>query len=134
MGERLASVLEVIYLVFNEGYTATAGDDWMRPALTTEALRLGRMLADLAPDVAEVHGLLALMELQASRTPARLDAEGKPVLLMAQDRSPWDAVADPQRAGRVKQCRRTGQRLCPAHGPLCPASCHCSLPRPRTHG
>jgi len=92
MGERLASVLEVIYLVFNEGYTATVGDDWMRPALTTEALRLGRMLADLAPDVAEVHGLLALMELQASRTPARLDAEGKPVLLMAQDRSQWDAV------------------------------------------
>lgn len=92
MGERLASVLEVIYLVFNEGYTATVGDDWMRPALTTEALRLGRMLADLAPDVAEVHGLLALMELQASRTPARLDAEGKPVLLMAQDRSLWDAA------------------------------------------
>ncbi|MBX3586349.1 MAG: RNA polymerase sigma factor [Ramlibacter sp.] len=92
LGERLASVLEVVYLIFNEGYTATAGDDWMRPTLADEAIRLGRMLAELAPDAAEVHGLLALMELQASRTPARLDAQGRPVLLMAQDRSRWDAL------------------------------------------
>nr|WP_315232558.1 RNA polymerase sigma factor [uncultured Albidiferax sp.] len=92
LGERLASVLEVVYLVFNEGYTATAGEDWMRPALTQEALRLGRMLAGLAPDAAEVHGLLALMELQASRTAARVDAAGRPVLLLAQDRSRWDRL------------------------------------------
>ncbi|MBX3622809.1 MAG: RNA polymerase sigma factor [Rhizobacter sp.] len=90
LASRLASVLEVIYLVFNEGYTATAGDDWMRPALCDEALRLGRVLAGLAPDEAEVHGLVALMELQASRTAARTDAQGRPVLLMDQDRARWD--------------------------------------------
>ncbi|HEY0818806.1 MAG TPA: RNA polymerase sigma factor [Rhizobacter sp.] len=90
LAPRLASVLEVIYLVFNEGYTATAGDDWMRPALCDEAVRLGRVLAGLAPDEPEVHGLVALMELQASRTAARTDAQGKPVLLMAQDRTRWD--------------------------------------------
>lgn len=90
LGQRLASVLEVVYLIFNEGYTATSGKDWMRPALCDEALRLGRMLASLAPGEPEVHGLLALMELQASRAAARLDAEGKPVLLLDQDRSRWD--------------------------------------------
>ncbi len=74
LAERLASVLEVVYLVFNEGYTATAGEDWMRPALCEEALRLGRMLAELAPREPEVHGLVALMELQASRAAARVDA------------------------------------------------------------
>ena len=89
-GERLASVLEVVYLVFNEGYTATAGEDWMRPALVDEALRLGRMLSELAAGEPEVHGLLALMELQASRTAARTDASGRPVLLLAQDRTRWD--------------------------------------------
>ena len=95
--QRLGSVLEVIYLVFNEGYAATGGSDWMRPALCEEALRLGRTLARLIERTpaghagdAEVHGLLALMELQASRLPARLDAEGRPVLLMEQDRSRWD--------------------------------------------
>ena len=90
LGERLASVLEVVYLIFNEGYTATAGDDWMRPDLTSEALRLGRMLAELAPEAGEVHGLVALMELQASRAAARIDAAGRPVLLMDQDRARWD--------------------------------------------
>lgn len=89
---RLASVLEVIYLVFNEGYSATAGDDWMRPALTDEALRLGRVLAGLAPDESEVHGLVALMEIQASRMHARVDAQGRPVLLLDQDRSRWDPL------------------------------------------
>lgn len=89
---RLASVLEVVYLVFNEGYTATAGDDWMRPALTDEALRLGRMLAELAPQESEVQGLLALMELQASRSAARVDGRGAPVLLMDQDRGRWDRL------------------------------------------
>lgn len=92
LGERLASVLEVVYLVFNEGYTATSGSDWMRPALCDEALRLGRMLAQIAPQQPEVHGLLALMEIQASRTTARTDAEGRPVLLAEQDRARWDPL------------------------------------------
>lgn len=91
-GKRLGSVLEVIYLVFNEGYAATAGDDWMRPALCEEALRLGRVLAQLMPQEAEVHGLLALMEIQASRTAARVDAQGHPVRLLEQDRSRWDRL------------------------------------------
>ena len=90
LAPRLASVLEVVYLVFNEGYTATAGSDWMRPALAQEALRLGRMLAGIAPQEPEVHGLLALMELQASRMNARTDAEGRPILLADQDRARWD--------------------------------------------
>ncbi|MES2098971.1 MAG: RNA polymerase sigma factor [Pseudomonadota bacterium] len=90
--ERLASVLEVIYLVFNEGYSATAGDDWMRPALCAEAQRLGRIVAELVPDAAEVHGLVALMEIQASRTHARTDAQGRPVLLLEQDRGRWDPL------------------------------------------
>ncbi|MGH8781706.1 RNA polymerase sigma factor [Paraburkholderia sp.] len=89
---RLASVLEVIYLIFNEGYSATAGDDWMRPALCEEALRLGRVLAGLVPDESEVHGLVALMEIQASRTHARVDAQGRPVLLLDQDRGRWDPL------------------------------------------
>ena len=92
LAPRLASVLEVVYLIFNEGYSATAGDDWMRPALCEEALRLGRVLAGLAPQAPEVHGLVALMELQASRTRARVDAQGRPVLLLEQDRSRWDAL------------------------------------------
>jgi RNA polymerase sigma factor (sigma-70 family) len=92
LGARLASVLEVVYLIFNEGYSATTGDDWMRPALCDEAVRLGRVLAGLMPNEAEVHGLVALMELQASRTPARTDAQGRPVLLLDQDRSRWDAL------------------------------------------
>jgi RNA polymerase sigma factor (sigma-70 family) len=90
--ERLASVLEVIYLIFNEGYAATAGDDWMRPALCDEALRLGRTLAELTPAEPEVHGLVALMEIQASRTHARTDDQGRPVLLPDQDRARWDLL------------------------------------------
>jgi RNA polymerase sigma factor (sigma-70 family) len=91
-GERLASVLEVIYLIFNEGYAATAGDDWMRPSLCEEALRLGRILATLAPHEPEVHGLVALMELQASRIPARAGPDGAPILLQDQDRRRWDRL------------------------------------------
>jgi RNA polymerase sigma factor (sigma-70 family) len=90
--QRLASVLEVIYLIFNEGYAATAGDDWMRPTLCEEALRLGRILATLAPEEPEVHGLVALMELQASRTAARTAPDGSPVLLQDQDRRRWDRL------------------------------------------
>ncbi|GHJ44368.1 RNA polymerase subunit sigma-24 [Catellatospora sp. TT07R-123] len=90
--QRLASVLEVVYLIFNEGYAATAGDDWTRPALCEEALRLGRVLAALAPQEPEVHGLVALMELQASRIPARTDPDGAPVLLQDQDRRRWDRL------------------------------------------
>lgn len=90
--ERLSSVLEVVYLIFNEGYAATAGEDWMRPALCDEALRLGRILAGLMPASAEVHGLLALMEIQASRAAARVDQHGEPVLLLAQNRARWDHV------------------------------------------
>jgi RNA polymerase sigma-70 factor, ECF subfamily len=92
LGARLASVLEVIYLIFNEGYAATAGDDWIRPALLQEALRLGRILAGLAPEEPEVHGLLALMEIQASRARARLGPSGEPVLLHEQDRARWDRL------------------------------------------
>ena len=89
---RLSSVLEVIYLVFNEGYTATAGDDWVRPALCEEALRLGRILAELVPQEPEVHGLVALMEIQASRLRARIGPSGEPVLLLDQDRARWDQL------------------------------------------
>jgi RNA polymerase sigma-70 factor, ECF subfamily len=90
--KRLASVLEVVYLVFNEGYAATAGDDWMRPELCEDALRLGRVLAELAPEEPEVHGLLALMEIQASRARARTTPTGEPILLLDQDRSRWDRL------------------------------------------
>jgi RNA polymerase sigma factor (sigma-70 family) len=90
LAERLGSVLEVVYLVFNEGYTATSGSDWMRPELCAEALRLGRMLAELAPQQGEVHGLAALMEIQASRTAARINSQGNPVLLNQQNRARWD--------------------------------------------
>src|SRR6476661_2460613 len=90
--DRLASVREVVYLVFNEGYTATAGDDWMRPALAQEAVRLARMLAELTPQEAESHGLVALLELQSSRMHARTDAQGRPILLADQDRSRWDRL------------------------------------------
>jgi len=89
---RLESVLEVIYLVFNEGYTATAGDDWLRPALCEDALRLGRIVAELAPSEPEVHGLVALMEIQASRTGSRVGPSGQPILLLEQDRSRWDQL------------------------------------------
>jgi RNA polymerase sigma factor (sigma-70 family) len=92
LSERLASVLEVVFLIFNEGYAATAGDDWMRPALCEEAMRLGRLLATLVPNEPEVHGLVALMELQASRTAARHGPSGEPVLLPDQDRRRWDRL------------------------------------------
>jgi RNA polymerase sigma factor (sigma-70 family) len=92
MDERLASVLEVIYLIFNEGYAATSGADWTRPALCEEALRLGRVLAELAPGESEVHGLVSLMEIQASRLHARIAKDGTPILLMDQNRATWDQL------------------------------------------
>lgn len=124
LGERLASVLEVVYLVFNEGYTATSGGDWMRPALCDEALRLGRMLAGIAPQEAEVLGLLALMEIQASRATARTDAQGRPVLLAAQDRKRWDALL----IRRGLAALASAQALAPMAGPYqlqaAIAACH----------
>jgi RNA polymerase sigma factor (sigma-70 family) len=92
LAPRLSSVLEVIYLVFNEGYTATAGDDWIRPGLCEDALRLGRILAELAPEEPEVHGLVALMEIQASRLRARVGPSGEPILLLDQNRALWDQL------------------------------------------
>jgi RNA polymerase sigma factor (sigma-70 family) len=111
LSERLVSVLQVIYLIFNEGYAATSGEDWMRPALCEDALRLGRILAELAPNEPEVHGLVALMEIQSSRLRARTDASGAPVLLLDQDRARWDqllihrGLAALERAARLNGAR-----------------------------
>jgi RNA polymerase sigma factor (sigma-70 family) len=113
LASRLSSVLEVVYLIFNEGYSATAGDDWMRPALCEDALRLGRILAELAPGEPEVHGLVALMEIQASRAAARTRPNGEPILLLDQDRGRWDQLLirrgrpAPERAERLGPERRT---------------------------
>src|SRR5207247_456295 len=92
LAERLWSVLEVIYLIFNEGYSATAGEDWLRPTLCEEALRLGRILANLVPNEPEAHGLVALMEIQASRSKARTTPTGEPILLLDQNRTHWDQL------------------------------------------
>jgi RNA polymerase sigma factor (sigma-70 family) len=106
--ERLASVLEALYLIFNEGYTASAGDDWMRPALCEEALRMGRVLAHRLPTWPQVHGLLALMELQASRTAARTTPEGRPVLLPDQDRTRWDWLQIARGQAALRQAQALG--------------------------
>jgi RNA polymerase sigma factor (sigma-70 family) len=111
LSERLASVLEVVYLIFNEGHTAARGDDWLRPQLCHEALRMGRVLASIAPLEPEVHGLLALMELNASRTAARTDAAGEPILLLEQNRALWDQLQirrGMQALGRVRQLGGAG--------------------------
>jgi RNA polymerase sigma factor (sigma-70 family) len=122
--ERLASVLEVVYLVFNEGYTATAGEDWMRPALTSEALRLGRMLAELAPRQPEAHGLVALMELQASRSAARVDAAGRPVLLLEQERGRWDRLLIRRGLAALERAEALGGALGPYALQAAIAACH----------
>ena len=124
LGERLGAVLEAVYLIFNEGYTATAGEDWMRPALLEEALRLGRMLAELAPGEPEAHGLVALMELQASRMKARIDGEGRPVLLMDQDRSRWDGVLLRRGLAALERAAQLGQPRGPYQLQAAIAACH----------
>jgi RNA polymerase sigma factor (sigma-70 family) len=109
--ERLPAVLEVVYLIFNEGYAATGGDDWMRPALCNEALRLGRILVALAPDEPEVHGLLALMEIQASRAAARVGPSGDPILLLDQDRSRWDPLLIRRGLAELDRAQKLGGGL-----------------------
>ncbi|MEV7988840.1 RNA polymerase sigma factor [Micromonospora sp. NPDC085948] len=130
-GERLASVLEVIYLIFNEGYSATAGDDWMRPALCADALRLARLVQELMPEEPEVHGLAALLEIQASRTAARVDADGEPILLLEQDRGRWDRLL-------IRRGLTALGRARAANGPPGPytlqaeiAACHARAATPR---
>jgi RNA polymerase sigma-70 factor (ECF subfamily) len=108
LASRLASVLEVIYLIFNEGYSATAGGDWMRPALCEEALRLGRILAELAPQEPEVHGLVALMEIQASRSRARVGPSGEPILLLEQNRAQWDHLLIHRGLAALNRAQRLG--------------------------
>ncbi|MFN8635767.1 MAG: sigma-70 family RNA polymerase sigma factor [Chloroflexota bacterium] len=121
---RLSSVLEVIYLVFNEGYTATAGDDWMRPALCEEALRLGRILAELAPAEPEVHGLVALMEIQASRARARTGPSGEPVLLLDQNRARWDQLLIRRGSAALDRAEALGGALGPYALQAAIAACH----------
>jgi predicted RNA polymerase sigma factor len=121
---RLASVLEVIYLIFNEGYAATAGDDWIRPALMEEALRLGRILAGLAPDEPEVHGLLSLMEIQASRARARLGPSGEAVLLLDQDRARWDQLLIRRGLAELERAEELSRALGPYTLQAAIAACH----------
>jgi RNA polymerase sigma-70 factor (ECF subfamily) len=131
LGERLSSVLEVIYLIFNEGYAATAGEDWVRPALCEEALRLGRILAELAPQEPEVHGLVALMEIQASRLGARTRPDGEPILLLDQNRGRWDQLLIRRGLAALARAEQLGEQ----HGPYllqaAIAACHA---RARTAG
>ena len=121
---RLGSVLQVIYLVFNEGYSATAGDRWLRPALCEEALRLGRILAELAPREPEVHGLVALMEIQASRSRARVGPSGEPILLLEQDRSRWDHVLVRRGLAALARAEALGGALGPYALQAAIAACH----------
>ena len=124
LAERLAAVLEVIYLVFNEGYSATAGDDWMRPALCEDALRLGRVLQGLMPEQAEVHGLVALMEIQASRSRARVGPGGEPILLLEQNRALWDRLAIQRGLAALARADRLGGSLGPYALQAAIAACH----------
>jgi RNA polymerase sigma factor (sigma-70 family) len=121
---RLVSVLEVIYLIFNEGYSATAGDDWIRPALCEEALRLGRILAELAPQEPEVHGLVALMEIQASRLGARTTPSGEPILLLDQDRARWDPLLIRRGLAALERTVALGGALGPYALQAAIAACH----------
>jgi predicted RNA polymerase sigma factor len=127
---RLSSVLEVIYLIFNEGYSATSGDDWMRPALCEDALRLGRILAGLMPTEAEVHGLVALMEIQASRSRARTGAGGEPVLLLDQNRALWDHVLIRRGLAALDRAEQCGHPPGPYLLQAAIAACHARANRP----
>ncbi len=127
---RLASVLQVIYLIFNEGYSATAGDDWMRPALCEDALRMGRILAELAPDEPEIHGLVALMEIQASRAKARVNAAGEPILLLDQDRGRWDRLLIGRGLTAVGRAEKLGRAKGPYAIQAAIAACHARAATP----
>jgi len=122
--QRLASVLEVMYLIFNEGYAASSGDDVLRPALVQEAIRLGRVLAEMMPLESEVHGLVALMEIQASRMRARVNAAGEPVLLLDQDRSQWDQWLIRRGLAALERAERTGSAFGPYAAQAAIAACH----------
>jgi len=121
---RLSSVLEVVYLVFNEGYSATAGDDWVRPALCEDALRLGRILAELVPKEPEAHGLVALMEIQASRLGARIGASGEPILLLDQDRARWDQLLIRRGLAALERAEKLGGAIGPYALQAAIAACH----------
>jgi RNA polymerase sigma factor (sigma-70 family) len=124
LAARLSSVLEVIYLIFNEGYSATAGEDWMRPALCEDALRLGRILAELAPNEPEVHGLVALMEIQSSRSRARITSTGEPILLPDQDRSLWDQLLIHRGLAALDRAENLGSARGPYALQAAIAACH----------
>jgi RNA polymerase sigma-70 factor (ECF subfamily) len=130
LAERLSSVLEVVYLIFNEGYSATSGDDWMRPALCEDALRLGRILAGLAPSEPEVHGLVALMELQASRSRARVGPGGEPVLLLDQNRARWDQLLIHRGLAALKRALELGGPAGPYTLQASLAACHARASTP----
>jgi predicted RNA polymerase sigma factor len=124
LAARLSSVLEVIYLIFNEGYTATAGDDWMRPALCEDALRLGRILAELVPQEPEVHGLVALMEIQASRLRARVGPSGEPIVLSDQNRALWDFLLIRRGLAALERAEKLGEARGPYALQAAIAACH----------
>jgi len=124
LASRLSSVLEVIYLIFNEGYSATAGDDWMRPALCEDALRLGRILAELAPKEPEVHALVALMEIQASRAGARTGPSGEPILLLDQNRGLWDQLLIRRGLAALERAEKLGGARGPYALQAAIAACH----------
>lgn len=131
---RLSSVLEVIYLIFNEGYSATSGDDWMRPALCEDALRLGRILAELIPEEAEVHGLVALMEIQASRSRARVGPSGEPIPLLEQNRGRWDQLLIHRGFAALMRAESLGNPLGPYRLQAAIAACHAQARNPEdTH-
>jgi RNA polymerase sigma factor (sigma-70 family) len=127
--DRLVAVLRVVYLIFNEGYAATAGEDWMRPGLCEEALRLGRIVAELMPREAEVHGLVALMEIQASRSGARTRANGEPILLMEQDRARWDRLLIHRGLAALDRAEKLGGARGPYALQAAIAACHARAPR-----
>ncbi|PYY06065.1 MAG: RNA polymerase subunit sigma-24 [Acidobacteria bacterium] len=128
---RLTSVLQVIYLIFNEGYSATSGDDWIRPALCEDALRLGRILAELVPKEPEVHGLVALMEIQASRSRARVGASGEPILLLDQDRAQWDQLLIHRGLSALDRAEQLGRKRGPYAIQAAIAACHARAATPK---